>query len=54
MMDLSFSKVTNLQCSDCNLTLKTAYRRFFLEYVLKTSGLKKYFIRNKVYDGQVP
>ena len=36
-----FSKLTNLQCSECNFTIKRAHRRYFLEYVLKTSCLKK-------------
>ena len=34
MKDLSFSKVTNLQCSDCNLTVKTAYRRLLQEEIV--------------------
>ena len=36
-----FSKVTNLQCSDCNFAIKIAHHRYFLEHVLKTSCLKK-------------
>ena len=46
--EVSSSKVTNLQCSDCNFELTTAS---FLEYVPKTSCLKKnkksIFLRKK-------
>ena len=47
----SFSKVTNLQCSDCNFVIKIAYHRYFLEYVPKTSSLKKQYFDKKVYLG---
>ena len=47
----SFSKVTNLQCSDCNYVIKIAYHRYFLEYVPKTSSLKKQYFDKKVYLG---
>ena len=40
---VSFSKVSNLQCSDGNFAIKIAYHRYFLEYVPKTSCLKKIF-----------
>ena len=33
---VSFSKVTNVQCSDCNFAIKIAHHRYFLEYVPKT------------------
>ena len=33
---VSFSKVTNLLCSDCNFAIKTAHHKHFLEYVSKT------------------
>ena len=46
-----FSKVTNLQCSDCNFTIKIAHHRYFLEYVPKTSCLKKQYFEKKVYGG---
>ena len=36
---VSFSKVTNLQCSDCNFAIKIAHHRYFLEYIPKTSCL---------------
>ena len=48
---VSFSKVTNLQCSDCNFAIKIAHHRYFLEYVPKTSCLKKYYFDKKVYGG---
>ena len=36
-----FSKLTNLQCSECKFAIKRTHRRYFLEYVLKTSCLKR-------------
>ena len=48
---ISFSKVTNLQCSDCNFAIKTAHHRYFLEYVPKTCCLKKQYFEKKVYGG---
>ena len=54
---VSFSKVTNLQCSDCNFAIKRTHHRLFLEYVPKTIYFKKNKKRNcllfekKVYDG---
>ena len=45
----SFSKVTNLLCSDCNFAIKIAHHRYFLEYVPKTSCLKKQCFEKKVY-----
>ena len=33
---LSFSKVTSLQCSGCNFTIKRIHRRFCLEHVPKS------------------
>ena len=45
------SKVANLQCSDCNFAIKIAHHRYFLEYVLKTSCLKKQYIEKKAYGG---
>ena len=44
---VSFSKVTNLQCSDCNFAIKIAHYRYFLEYVPKTSCLKKQYFEKK-------
>ena len=46
-----FSKVTNLQCSDCNFAIKTAHHRYFLEYVPKTSCLKKQYFEKNVCGG---
>ena len=40
---VSFSKVTNLQCSECNFAIKKPDHRYFLKYVPKTSCLKKLF-----------
>ena len=50
---VSFSKVTNLQCSDCNFAIKIAHHRYFLEYVPNTSCLKKQYFKKKVYGGPV-
>ena len=48
---ISFSNATNLQCSDCNFAIKIAHHRYFLEYVPKTSCLKKQYFEKKVYGG---
>ena len=40
---VSFSKVTNLQCLDCNFAIKIAHHKYFLEYVPKTNCLKTIF-----------
>ena len=50
---VSFSKVTNLQCSGCNFAIKIAHHRYFLEYVSKTSCLKKQYFEKNVYGGQL-
>ena len=44
---VSFSKVTNLQCSDCNFAIKIARHRYFSEYVPKTSCLVKQYFEKK-------
>ena len=44
---VSFSKVTNLQCSDCNFAMKIAHHRYFLDYGQKTSYLKKQYFEKK-------
>ena len=44
---VSFSKVTSLQLSGCNFTIKRTHHRFFLEHVLKTSCLKINILRKK-------
>ena len=49
--DVSFSKVTNLHCSGCKYAIKIAHHRYFLEYVPKTSCLKKQYFGKKVYGG---
>ena len=55
--EVSFSKNTNLQCSDCNFAIRRTHHRFFLEYLPKTSCLKKnnkrksLFFEKKFYDG---
>ena len=46
---VSFSKVTNLQCFGCNFAIKIAHHRYFLEYVPKTSCLKKQYFEKKAY-----
>ena len=48
---VTFSKVTNLQCSDSNFAIKIAHYIYFLEYVPKTSSLKKQYFEKKVYGG---
>ena len=42
-----FIKITSLQLSDCNFTIKRSHHRFFLEYVLKTSCLKTTILGKK-------
>ena len=49
--EVSFSKVTSPQCSDCNFAIKIDHHRYFLEYVPKTSCLKKQYFEKKVYGG---
>ena len=44
---VSFNKVASLQCSDCNFAIKIAHHRYFLEYVPKTSYLRKNILRKK-------
>ena len=46
-----FSKVTNLQCSASSFAIKIAHHRYFLEYVPKTSCLKKQYFEKKVFGG---
>ena len=48
---VSFSKVTNVQSSDCKFAIKTVHNRYFLEYVAKTSCLKKQYFEKNVYGG---
>ena len=48
---VSFNKVTNLQCSDCNFAIEIAHHRYSLEYLPKTSCLKKQYFEKKVYGG---
>ena len=42
-----FSKVICVQCPDCNYSIKRLQRRFFLQYVSKSSCLKKSILRKK-------
>ena len=49
--EVSFSKVTNLQCSDCNFAIKIARHRYFLEYVPKTSCFKRQYFEKRFYGG---
>ena len=54
--EVSFSKVTNIQWSDCNFAIKRPHHRFFLEYVPKTSlkknkKRKSLLFEEKDYDG---
>ena len=46
---VSFSNVTNLQCSDCNFAIKIAHHGHFLEYVPKTGCLKNQYFEAKVF-----
>ena len=46
-----FSKVITLQHSDCNFTTNRLNRIFFLEYVPKTSCLKKNILWKKNNGG---
>ena len=46
---VSFSKVTNLNCSDCIFAIKIAHHRYFIQYVAKTNCLKKQYFEKKVY-----
>ena len=48
---VSFSKVINLQCSDCNFAIEIAHHRYFLEYVSKTGCLKQQYVEKKLYGG---
>ena len=48
---VSFGKVTSLQFSGCNFTIKRTHHRFFSEYVPKTSCLKKNILRKKICGG---
>ena len=46
---VSFSKVTNLQCSDCNFAIKITHHRYFFENVPHTSCLKKPLAASKKF-----
>ena len=48
---VSFNKVTNLQCSDCNFAIKITHYRYSFENVPNTSCLKKPYFEKKVYGG---
>ena len=49
--EVSFNKVTNLQCFDCNFAIKITHYRYFFENVPNTSCLKKPYFEKKVYGG---
>ena len=44
---VSFSKVTNLKCSDCNFAIEITHHRYFWNMYLKLDVLKKIFLRKK-------
>ena len=46
---VSFAKVTSLQCSDCNFTIKRTHHRFFLDYVRQASCLKNNENRKSIF-----
>ena len=48
---LSVSKLTNLQCSGCNIAIKRIHHRSFLEYVPKTRE-RVFFLRKKAMMDQ--
>ena len=48
---VSFRRVTSLQFSGCNFTIKRTHHKFFLEYIPKTSCLKKEYFKKKLYAG---
>ena len=47
----SVSKLTNLQCSGCNIAIKRIHHRSFLEYVPKTRE-RVFFLRKKAMMDQ--
>ena len=51
--EVPFSKVTNLQCSDCIFAIKITHHRCFLEYVPETSCIKKQYFEKRIYGGPV-
>ena len=52
---VSFSKVTNMQCSDCKFAIEITHLRYFFENVPNTSCLKKlYFNKKKSVMDQLP
>ena len=48
---VSFSRVTSLQFSGCNFTIKRNHHKFFLQYIPKTSCLRKEYFEKKLYAG---
>ena len=46
------SKLTIMQCTDCSSNTKRLHYRFFLEFLLKTSGLRKNTLRKKYMVNQ--
>ena len=38
---ISFSKVTNLQCSDCNFAIKIAYHRYYRKLAVLKNNISR-------------
>ena len=51
---VSFSRVRNLQCSDCNSAIKITHHRYSFENVPNNSCLKKHILRKKCMLDQLP
>ena len=50
--EVSFSKVTNLKCSDCNFATEITHHWYFWNMYLKLDVLKKQNFEEKVYGGR--
>ena len=50
---VSFSKVASLLCSDCSLVIKRTRNRLFLEYVPKSSCLRKNKKRKSLFFEEI-
>ena len=51
--EISFNKVINLQCSNCNFAIEIIHYKYFFENVPNTSCLKNPYFEKKVYDETV-
>ena len=49
----SFSKVASLLCSDCSLVIKRTRNRLFMEYVSKSSCLRKNKKRKSLFFEEI-